>query len=628
MEIVTWLTVENLIANLAQTLIHFCWQATLVGLLLKIILVFSDRRLLHFRYYASLCALVTCIIAPVYTFYILWQNSALTHFLTNASLLNTESLTSSVSVVPISETNIWHSVFSIFDMRFVVLFWGVGVCMMLLKLSYDLSKTFKLTSVGVMPVEKELKTLFLNLSSRLGIKREVHIFKSTLVNVPVVIGWLKPTVLLPIAITVGLDKRQLELIIAHELAHVRRLDFLVNLIQGLLQAFFFFHPCVYWINKVVREEREYICDSLALASVNHRASARLDLAKALLKIEELKEGNLSLAVAASDGHLKNRISRIVFNEKLKMPSVEGFVITVIGLVFSFTAIAVSIEFTHRVNNENYDSQLSSKTDQYSSQEKPLIDGAKINTKLRPRVAPEFVTSNKTFSKGLKKKHLRAESEKSNIIKNKSALKERLVDTDILMKTKAANRTIQKQIVSLTNAEASFESVEKRLSKPIRAIDFNLKISSLNEGHTANNPNALRDRLSDKSPKQFILEKQKHQKLALLDTSKSNFKQPKAISTPYPVYPAEAYSNKLSGMIKVDFTINEYGRVVDPRFSEGVSWLFAREIRSKLMRWRYKPATKNGSKIAFNSSVFFEFELPEEKPLVKHQVGTRIRRKIR
>src|ERR1051325_3974886 len=114
-----------------------------------------------------------------------------------------------------------------------------------------------------------LKTLE-QLKHRLKVSRPVRLLKSARVDVPTVIGWLRPVILLPAASVAGLSPAPLEAILAHELAHIRRHDYAVNLIQNVIETLMFYHPAVWWISNCIREEREHCCDDLAVAAFGDR----------------------------------------------------------------------------------------------------------------------------------------------------------------------------------------------------------------------------------------------------------------------------------------------------------------------------------------------------------------------
>ena len=334
----------QVIESLALSLLHFSWQALIVACSLKIALYFIPQNQYRLRYGLSVLALVICCAAPFVTYSLVSHSEEAA---TLAKVVESSTITQLISPV-VSESAFVQSSAASDDWQFglseldVVLLWFIGMFIALVKLCWDIQKTYALTRVGVRPVSHEIQAIADDLLEKLAVTRPVQVLKSNIIKVPVVIGWLKPTILLPIAIAVGLERQQLALVIAHELAHVKRFDFAVNLMQGFIQVIFFYHPCVYWINKIVREEREFICDAMALSALGDNQSNRLSLAKALLNTAELKQGNYSLmAVAASDGHLKKRIFRIVSSENRHLPSINSLLMLVTAIVFSFTAIAAT-----------------------------------------------------------------------------------------------------------------------------------------------------------------------------------------------------------------------------------------------------------------------------------------------
>jgi hypothetical protein len=145
------------------------------------------------------------------------------------------------------------------------------------------------------------------LACKLGVSRPVKLLESTLAEVPLVIGWLRPVVLLPASLITGLTREQIEALLAHELAHVRRHDYLVNLFQCVVETVLFYHPVVWWISKHIREERENACDDLAIDTCGNR----LAYARTLTVLEEMRRSPMTLAPAASGGSLLLRIRRLL-----------------------------------------------------------------------------------------------------------------------------------------------------------------------------------------------------------------------------------------------------------------------------------------------------------------------------
>ena len=174
----------------------------------------------------------------------------------------------------------------------------------------------RLRHQGVQPVAATVaKSSCANLANRLGIRRPVELLASTRVAVPTVVGWLKPVVLFPISTFTGLEPRQLESILAHELAHVRRHDYLVNVLQVALETLLFYHPAIWWASRQVRELREHCCDDLAVAVCGDR----MVYARALADLEELRFATPVFALGADGGSLLERIRRLAGKRSTETP---------------------------------------------------------------------------------------------------------------------------------------------------------------------------------------------------------------------------------------------------------------------------------------------------------------------
>lgn len=151
------------------------------------------------------------------------------------------------------------------------------------------------------------------MASRLGLRRAVHIVDSLLMDTPTVVGWLRPVILLPIAALANLTPAQVEAILAHELAHIRRHDYLVNLLQTLAETLLFYHPAVWWVSGRIRSEREHCCDTVAVEACGDA----LGYAAALAELESSRTGRpfptgqAALALAATGGSLLERVRRVL-----------------------------------------------------------------------------------------------------------------------------------------------------------------------------------------------------------------------------------------------------------------------------------------------------------------------------
>jgi beta-lactamase regulating signal transducer with metallopeptidase domain len=187
-----------------------------------------------------------------------------------------------------------------------VILWAVGGLLFVLRLALGWRAAQRLATVGLTVPPQAISAAMSRVSARLNLQRPVQLWQSTQAEVPLVVGCWRPVVLLPVSLASGLAPDQLESLLAHELAHVRRHDFLVNLLQALVETLFFYHPAMWWLSSRIRIERENCCDDLAVAV----CSNRLGYARALVALEELRGVSASLALGANGGSLLDRVRRI------------------------------------------------------------------------------------------------------------------------------------------------------------------------------------------------------------------------------------------------------------------------------------------------------------------------------
>lgn len=190
---------------------------------------------------------------------------------------------------------------------FLTCAWLAGVLTLSIRLLFTWIQVQRMQQRGVQSPCPEHLALLQRLAACLKISRTVRLLESVVVEVPTVIGWLKPVILLPVASVNSLTMQQLEAILAHELAHIRRADYAVNLVQSLIETLLFYHPAVWWMSARIRQEREHCCDDLATSISGDAAS----YVAALVRMEELRCEPRSVAVAARGGDLLTRAKRLL-----------------------------------------------------------------------------------------------------------------------------------------------------------------------------------------------------------------------------------------------------------------------------------------------------------------------------
>jgi hypothetical protein len=188
------------------------------------------------------------------------------------------------------------------------------------------------------------KVKFQQLTLRLGIRQEVNFFESAVLHIPVVIGHLKPLIFLPVGVLNQLSPAEVEAILLHELAHIKRKDYLVNLFQLAAESIFFFNPTLLWMSSLIRESREHCCDDLAIATTNNKKG----FIQALVSFREVAAVPTRYAVAfpAAKNQLLKRVSRIIYqrNSNLDTAGKTFFVASLflLGLIMKAATHAVAV----------------------------------------------------------------------------------------------------------------------------------------------------------------------------------------------------------------------------------------------------------------------------------------------
>jgi beta-lactamase regulating signal transducer with metallopeptidase domain len=202
----------------------------------------------------------------------------------------------------------------------------IGVGVMLCRFIININRVAVLKKSGTIPPTPHFADFIIEWQKRLGINRKVRLFFSEKVDVPAMVGFLRPVILLPIATINHLAIDQLEAILLHELVHIKRNDYLANILQTIGEALLFFNPFVWLISAIIRREREHCCDDRVVAY----ASDRLPYAKALAMLEYNRPGNEELALAATGNknQLFHRIKRIMEMKKSNVNYSRATLVTV------------------------------------------------------------------------------------------------------------------------------------------------------------------------------------------------------------------------------------------------------------------------------------------------------------
>jgi len=270
----------------AWSLLHFVWQGCVIAALLWLALAIVPRGQARLRYGAACLALALLALSPPLTFwYLLAQRPLAVAFVPPVGLGAGQG----------SYLSLW-----------LLAAWGLGSSLMTLRLLLGLV-TLRQMVAGATVASAHWQWQLTRLAERARSSQRVLLLLSPHVDGPVVLGWLRPVILLPLSAFSSLPPSYLEALLAHELGHVRRLDYLVNVVQCGVEALLFYHPAVHWVSRCMRAEREHCCDDIAVQVTGEP----LCYARALAEMETLRARLPEPALAANGGTLMLRIERIL-----------------------------------------------------------------------------------------------------------------------------------------------------------------------------------------------------------------------------------------------------------------------------------------------------------------------------
>lgn len=343
---------EPVIAPVTWAMVHFLWQGGIVAAALAAILALRRRSSAASRYRFSCCALLLLVALPVLT--VTQYNgsgsgrpaasqSFFGDLVAQPPVATGESLIEEKTVAGSFAVNSTSFLPTLYGLRpWIFVSWLAGVLVLSVIHVTGWRRIQRLKTFRTEAAPAEWQETAERLCVRLGIRRAVRILTSACVQVPTVIGWLSPVVLIPLGAFTGMHPDQLRSILIHELAHIQRRDYLVNLLQVVAETLLFFHPAVWWVSRQIRRERELCCDDVAVALTESRAT----YVRALVCLEELRYRHPDFALRADGGSLSRRVRRLAGGHKMQThrqdkPRLTGVFLTSLlilcGSVLAFAA---------------------------------------------------------------------------------------------------------------------------------------------------------------------------------------------------------------------------------------------------------------------------------------------------
>jgi beta-lactamase regulating signal transducer with metallopeptidase domain len=309
---------EDIVRALFWTLIHSLWQGMALAILTGLVILFTRKSVPALRYNVFLGLFCLSLAAAGVTFFLQLRG---VHAGSDGPAVVPVNVAPAPPVETLVMSNLYAGVEQPWTGRLVnyldqradvmVAIWMIILFIRLVKLLTDLGAVQRLRYYRTRAVDESWRRRVGELAQRMRIKRVVELLESSLIQVPMMSGIFKPVILVPLGLLSQLPPQQVEAILLHELAHIRRKDYIINLLQSVAEIIFFFNPAMLWISSLIREERENCCDDIAVGE----SCSKKEFIHALVSFQEYRQSSsYALAFPGSKNHLLDRVKRIIHND--------------------------------------------------------------------------------------------------------------------------------------------------------------------------------------------------------------------------------------------------------------------------------------------------------------------------
>lgn len=317
--------------TMARVLLHFLWQGTVLAAALALALRVLRNAPARERHTLACGTLTLMAAAPVMTF--------LTLTLTPISFLTAEAVENTpLRQAPQLAVSTAPSVLRQNGLVWITWAWLVGVLVFGIRLAGGWWQVRRLATCLSNPAPQSWQDRCQTLAQTLGVSRPVRLRESARVQGPLVIGWLRPVILLPIGLLQTFPGTQIEALLLHELAHVRGHDYLINLLQRVAETVLFYHPAVWWVSEQIRREREHRCDDLVRGVQGEGRS----LASALVTLAEQVHISDGWQLAATDGSMSHRVKRLLHGDPNPSSPLRGLGRWILALTLGALLVGVTV----------------------------------------------------------------------------------------------------------------------------------------------------------------------------------------------------------------------------------------------------------------------------------------------
>jgi beta-lactamase regulating signal transducer with metallopeptidase domain len=352
MNVISSIISENLINALGWTIIHSLWQGAAIAIGFALVLFFMRRFSAGTRYLVGVMGLMLIMAMSVVTFVSLYTPG----IQGTAAVTGVEGSAPALTAAANTGVNVTLTAFfkNYFDrhLPLIVTIWMLGVLVLVLRLAGGFIYNQRVKVHRTQPLPASWQNRLETFCRRTGIRKPIGLVESALVKIPMTIGHFKPVILFPLGLATGLPGDQVEALVAHELAHILRKDYLVNILQNLVDIMFFYHPGVRWISSHVRAERENCCDDIAVSL----SGDSLNVARALTNIQDSNMRIPEPAMAAR-GNMRGSYGLLARIKRLLSPPAKGseFAAGAVGasiMVVGLLTLVVSANAATALNRDN------------------------------------------------------------------------------------------------------------------------------------------------------------------------------------------------------------------------------------------------------------------------------------
>lgn len=639
---------ENFLSNpflysLALTLIHFIWQGLLIAAALKLALIFTSHKKSQLRYAYTSLAMLANLSLPFITFFILYKPEylQLTNQLPLVPFVDADYFNHNV------ESDFWLSSFAE-HLPSLAMAWIFVVCILSFKLLFELYSVNQLPKIGIIKADDNLIARFKVLVAQINLSSTPKLIISLKTDVPMAIGWLKPVVLIPFSMLTGLTPAQLDMLILHELAHIRRHDYLVNFIQTLVEILLFFHPAVVWVSNQMRNEREYCTDDVAVQHCGSAIAYAHTLADTATLCNKHHSHSIpTMAMAASGGDLKQRVVRLVNQQhhctnENDVSKWLASVTIILTIVFASSKQFLSLPYVDfssgsislykSVNEIMLDNSADTRTlnlpensfalkllEESGNQEKINDKPISTNTIKLMQKEKEIALVKKPASLvNIAKAHNVIHSFKENspevaepplatIANNK-------IESSTNFNLPVEEQSSQLNSVTQSISELAFERTDSTKKQSSMTNPYAGQVALLiNEPALESNHNVIKkstiNKLQTTLPSKKIIST--NTAVKAIEKAPIVVKKVSAelISSIEPKYPSTAKRKGIELEVKVDFIIDKNGQVKDLTFTnKGKVSYFRSAIRAAIEQWRFLPARIGDKAVDSNMTKIFSFSL--------------------